>query len=377
MGYYSAMDANTTIPNATSDGDSAKKYIRTLAGDMKIVEEGGTPDLKPLTPPTVPIPVTIQDSEPVPTPEPLKSMPLNLKTYAGDFSDRMKETNAVTATVLAAEQDSAPQSLQVEDEPQSSKNLIYSIAGVVLVIAGLGGAYFAYTQYYTATSLPVLTGSAQAPILVDERQEISGTGTALLQAIEQSISRPLAIHMVRFLFMASSTESIFSMLPLSAPDILWRNVNAVGSMTGVVSTGGGNSPFFILSVSTYRDTFAGMLSWERTMPNNLAELFPPYPSPVAPVIATTTATATTTSVKVATTTAPGITSTTSTSSGQETAPGFRDEVVSNHDVRVYRDALGRSVVIYGYWNQTTVVIARDPSAFAELIGRLATSHTQP
>ncbi len=371
------MDANTTIPNATSDGDSAKKYIRTLAGDMKIVEEGGTPDLKPLTPPTVPIPVTIQDSEPVPTPEPLKSMPLNLKTYAGDFSDRMKETNAVTATVLAAEQDSAPQSLQVEDEPQSSKNLIYSIAGVVLVIAGLGGAYFAYTQYYTATSLPVLTGSAQAPILVDERQEISGTGTALLQAIEQSISRPLAIHMVRFLFMASSTESIFSMLPLSAPDILWRNVNAVGSMTGVVSTGGGNSPFFILSVSTYRDTFAGMLSWERTMPNNLAELFPPYPSPVAPVIATTTATATTTSVKVATTTAPGITSTTSTSSGQETAPGFRDEVVSNHDVRVYRDALGRSVVIYGYWNQTTVVIARDPSAFAELIGRLATSHTQP
>ena len=57
-------------------------------------------------------------------------------------------------------------------------------------------------------------------------------------------------------------------------------------------------------------------------------------------------------------------------------PGFVDEVVRNHDVRVYRDATGKSVLLYGYWNQTTLVIARDVAAFTELLQRLATSRAQ-
>ena len=73
----------------------------------------------------------------------------------------------------------------------------------------------------------------------------------------------------------------------------------------------------------------------------------------------------------------------STSSPQATVPPARtfsifffDEVVANHDVRIYRDAEGRSILLYGYWNQTTLVIARDPSAFAEILGRLATSRRE-
>ena len=55
---------------------------------------------------------------------------------------------------------------------------------------------------------------------------------------------------------------------------------------------------------------------------------------------------------------------------------FHDEVVSNHDVRIYRDAAGKSILLYGYWNQFTLVIARDPAAFTEILGRLATSRSQ-
>jgi hypothetical protein len=55
--------------------------------------------------------------------------------------------------------------------------------------------------------------------------------------------------------------------------------------------------------------------------------------------------------------------------------GFRDEVVSNHDVRVYRDASNKSLIIYGYWDQKTLIIARDPAGFAEILARLATAHT--
>ena len=125
-------------------------------------------------------------------------------------------------------------------------------------------------------------------------------------------------------------------------------------MTGVVNVNGKQSPFFILSVTAYSETFAGMLAWERSMLRDVGKLYPPYPSPVSNTPATSTA--------------PVV---------PESLLAFHDEAVSNHDVRVYRDAVGRSLLLYGYWNQSTLVIARDPAAFTEIAERLATSRTQP
>jgi hypothetical protein len=130
-------------------------------------------------------------------------------------------------------------------------------------------------------------------------------------------------------------------------------------MAGVVSAGGNQSPFFILSVASFGDTFAGMLSWEPRMPRDLSKLFLPYPVSVA---ATST---------VATTTSKDAAKTSLVSSA-----AFFDATIANHDVRVYRDSEGRDVLLYGYWNQTTLVIARDAAAFTEIVGRLATSRTQ-
>src|SRR3989338_10430905 len=124
------MDANTPTPTSHLDSDDGlpKKYIRTLAGDMKIVEQGGTPDLAPLTPRAIPAPAPVPKPVPAPVPAPEsvpappqaplppevsrvgeKSSPI--ETYASDFSDRVKKTCAVTASILAAEQDSAPRPL--------------------------------------------------------------------------------------------------------------------------------------------------------------------------------------------------------------------------------------------------------------------------
>jgi len=298
------------------DADEPKKYIRTLAGDMDILKKGGTPELAPL------------------------------ETYASDFSDKIKDTNASPVTVLAAEQDAITGTPQPEQKPQK-KNTLYVIAGVLLIAASGFSVYFAYV-FYSSGSAPVVSEPViSAPIFVDEREQISGTGAALLQAIKQSINRPLASGAVRLLYTATATttnNSIFSALQEPAPNILLRNINAANSMAGIANAGGIPSPFFILSVASYSNTFSGMLSWEPTMPRDLIQLFPSY------AVASTTATT--------------------------TIAGFRDEVVSNHDVRMYRDTAGRSILLYGYWNQMTLIIARDPTAFAEILGRLATSLTQ-
>ncbi|MFZ3044042.1 MAG: hypothetical protein WA058_02965, partial [Minisyncoccia bacterium] len=233
--------------------------------------------------------------------------------------------------------------------------------------------YIAYTSYLSSSAPIVLAPTVSAPIFVDDREQVSGTGTTLSKAIEQSVSRHLANGTVRLLYLGTATTSgasVFGALQTSAPGVLLRNIDAAGSMAGVVNVGGAQSPFFILSVTTYGDTFAGMLKWEPFMPRDLARLFPPYPVPVPVVpVATTT---------VATTTPKKSSSTATTTPVPVPAPtlGFSDMTIANHDVRVYRDASGRDVVLYGYWNQTTLVIARDAAAFTEILGRLATSHTR-
>lgn len=342
---------------------------------MEVLQGGGIPNLAPLpaaspdakarlvapspiiTTPVISIFHSLPQARP---PAPVARPAVTpIKTYESDFSERMKETHASAATVLAAEQDRAQPAPEVLVEKSSNTGRAYVIAGIILLIAGVGGAYYEYTRYTTVIAPIVLAPTVSAPIFVDEREEISGTGPALLLAMEQSVTRPLAPNAVRLLYIASTTtKSVFSSLPISAPDVLVRNVNVQGSMAGVVNVGGSQSPFFILSVSSYSNTFAGMLSWEVAMPRVLSALFPTTkPSNVLSTTATTT-------VIKQTPAAPSI------------LPPFRDEVVSNHDVRVYHDPTGQTVLLYGYWNQTTLVIARNADAFAEILQRLATSRAQ-
>ena len=290
----------------------------------------------------------------------------------------VKETHASTATVLAAEQDKKQKWVPQEAPEKSRGNLLYIVAGVVLLIAGGVGAYVAFTRYLPALVPIVPLFGASSPIFVDESEQVSGTGTALRKVVETSIARPLALNAVRLLYNATASSSVSQALLTGAPDIVLRNMKAEGSMAGIVNVGGSKSVFFILAVSSYSNTFSGMLTWEKSMPRDLSALWGAYPSLSSATSSTTTSLATTT-VKA---TATG--STHSTSSGQATTTarasniqtGFRAEVIGHHDTRVYRDAAGRSVFLYGYWNQTTLVIARDPSAFIEILQRLATSRAQ-
>lgn len=400
------MDIIPVATNKNQNKNPPGKYIRTLAGDIKTLKEGGTPDFAPFTPsgdspkdtffaippiaarvpPPTPLPtpvpppvvIPVQKSIPEPLrapsiapPEPVSVSAAPLKTYEGDFLQRIQDTHSSAATVLAAEQDSAVGDPQVTPQKSSHQGLIFGITGSLLLMISGVGIYIAYTKYLDKTQV-IFAPVVSAPIFVDEREQLSSTGLGLSQEIEQSVARMIEIGAVRLLYLETSTStaplSVFSALRLSAPDILLRNVNVAGSMAGVAHIDGKQSPFFILSVDSYSDTFSGMLQWEATMPKELAKLFPPHAKPTAPVLVATSTVGTPKKNMGG--------SSTSTPSVLEVPSAFFDDVVANHDVRIYRDAAGQSSILYGYWNQTTLVIARDPAAFTEILQRLATSRAQ-
>ncbi len=397
------MDTIPATTNKTPAKNLPGKYIRTLAGDIQTLKEGGIPDfapfvpsnteskdlfiatpsIPPLSPLPIPAPAPVTDPVQKSIPEsPLapqsivpEALPVSatlLKTYEGDFSQQMQDTHSSAATVLAAEQDSATGAPQILPEKSSPHSLLFGIAGSLLLIVSGIGVYVAYTKYLEKT-LVIFAPVVSAPIFVDEREQLSGTGLDLSQALEQSVARMIAVGAVRLLYLETSTttpDSVFSALRLPASDILLRNVNVAGSMAGVVNTDGRQSPFFILSVDSYSETFAGMLQWEPHLLQDLKQIFPPYSTPSLSTFATSTVATSTTKV------AKPMAKAASTPSIPKVQLTFVDEIVANHDVRIYRDTAGQSILLYGYWNQTTLVIARDPAAFNEILQRLATSRAQ-
>jgi hypothetical protein len=294
----------------------------------------------------------------------LSSEPSPLHTYTSDFSERIDDQRASTFTVLAAQQDRGTRVAA----PKKKRAIVPVVFATVLIVLGAGGLFAAY-RFIGLQDRGQETLGVPSLILADEKMEIKGPDYR--QSLADAARQPLVEGniLVTYVTAASTTPlglqaapqpggALIRLLNLGAPDILLRNVD-LSSTVGIVSSGGQTHPFFILRVNSFERTFAGMLGWESRM---LADLDPLYPSIDVP---SPEPLVTGTSTTAIATPPPSL------------APqGFMDDVVANRDVRALRDGLGRTLLIYGYSDKQTLIIARDEAAFTTLVARLTASRTE-
>jgi|CXWL01.1.fsa_nt_gi hypothetical protein len=297
--------------------------------------------------------------------------PSPIHTYTSDFRDKSKKTGASKISILASQQD-ASGTREPEALAPVRKSNFAVIGGGLLIVLGLVSVTLAY-QF--VTKQPIIPTQTVIPSLIfaDARAKITGAGRTLQKALVDLNNTSLAEGNVLVAYVAYSTTTedgtvveepanggaLISALGLPAPEIVLRNI-LPESTVGIVRAGGESHPFFILRVSSFERTFAGMLSWEKSLTDDLALLYPPRASPVAPAPVATTTTSTST---------PTVTN-------QIIArffPRFSDKVVANRDVRIFTDEQGASVLLYGYRDKETLIIARDEAAFEVLLERLANS----
>jgi hypothetical protein len=214
-------------------------------------------------------------------------------------------------------------------------------------------------------------------IFADEYAEVSGEGAALRAAFAASAPRALSDGeaVVAYLTRASTTPegatafvpeeggTLIAALRLSAPDVFLRSV-LPASTAGVIRARNEVAPFFIFRVDSYERSFGGMLEWEPRMAGDLADLYPALPptAPPPPLSTTTPASSTTPPVMPAT--------------ALSFSSGFADSIVESRDARVFRDAEGRTLMLYGFYDKETLILARSEEAFAELVRRLAASRAR-
>lgn len=309
--------------------------------------------------PPLPPPPPMQATPP-PPPAPVAPLPAQPEaatpghTYTSDFADRIDSEHASTFQVLAAQQDAKPAAPVFKSRDKRPAVLPILLASV-LILVGAGGLYAAY-RFTHSTKPQVESLGVPSLISADEKVELQGPDYA--QALADAANQPLVSGNILVTYVTDATTTslglrnvpqeggvLIRLLRLGAPDILLRNVD-MSSTVGVVSAGTETRPFFILRVNSFERTFAGMLGWEQRMPDDLGNFYPAYG----------------TGLDTASTTAPVITG----GDGQ-----FADAVVANHDVRILRDAYGRSLMLYGYFDKQTLIIARNEDAFTALIARLS------
>ena len=310
-------------------------------------------------------------------------MPSRFHTYTTDFADHIDDSNASTFSVLAAQADAG----RVSPAPVIPKRRIPwlpILAGVVLILGGGIGLLEAVQYVGKLHTVPLAASSAPSLIFTDSHRELKGTGPELMNALAQAAEQPLGSGKVLLTYMTVSTttdKGVTSLIPVSggaliaalqlpAPSILLRNVDTT-STVGVVHAGDETRPFFILRVSSYERTLAGMLTWEPVMWRDLQPLYPLYPVQAAQQAAIDTTTASSSAAVASSTSVvmplPSV------------APAravFDDEVVASHDSRVLHDTAGRVLLLYGYYDKQTLIIARDEAAFTELVNRLSATKVQ-
>lgn len=309
--------------------------------------------------PAVPVPPAPQaPTEPAP-PIPLTKTPAAgapIHTYKSDFAEYIDKKSANVFSVLAAEKDSTEvpaEVLKKKDKP----NVAFIIGGM-LILLGIVGTYAAYRWSHDLSLIPTQQ-AVPSLVFADDKKELAGTGDELLSQLAAAAEQPLPSGNVLITYVSTATTDdkgaivrfpaaggvLIRDLELPAPEILLRNV-LDESTVGIIHAGEDTRAFFIFRVSSFERTFAGMLEWERKIGTDLAPLYPLYQDPVQEVG-------------------------TSTPPAASPAPAFVDDVVANHDVRALRDHKNRTILIYGYRDKETLIIARDENAFAQLVERLA------
>lgn len=360
------------IPKAPSTDEKREEVLarlRAKVGEPAVppapsIERASVMPGAPIIPEPVIRPAATPEFTPPGIPQVSKAPlgPSPIHTYKTDFSERAKGTNASSISILAAEADSKVKTPAAVKS--SGRRLLPIIAAVVLIVLGGTSIFFAYRLI---TGRPSLPAEAVIPSLIfaDDHAELSGTSDELERGLIALESRNLTAGNVIVAFMTYATTTkdgtvqipaeggaLIAAFGLPAPDLLLRNIEPE-STVGVINAGSETRPFFILRVSSYERTFAGMLSWERTMGDDLALFYPQYPA----VQSTGTSTSS------------------STAFAPQLPPHFIDAVVANHDVRELVDGANRVIFLYGYRDKETLVIARNADAFTEILSRLASTQS--
>ncbi len=282
----------------------------------------------------------------------------SFRTLQGDVEEGVNHGKTTIVSMMASESRAQSVKNMADDifltvKSERTKKIAAYILGLVLLGSGGSALYYVLSKedavvkiadqesfiFAEETYSIDITGRSSAEnraLFEKERQKLSASlGSMVEIRLTRTISLPENKTEVKIL----TTEEFFQSFKLKPPPRLLRSFQP-NFMLGfnVLSK---NEPFLLLKTTSYEIAFSDMLDWEK----DVSGFFRPKRD----------------FVKIGTTTAPSSDSLI-----------FKDAIYKNIDTRELKNEAGKTLLIYAFPNQETLVISTNPVTIGEVIDRLTT-----
>ncbi len=282
-----------------------------------------------------------------------------LKTYRGDAEEAIQRQKESIASMALREQkkraDEKKSEVPPAISPENQKRIMVIIATVV-GIAAVGGGIFAFVRYgnfsFTKTKpgdTVVVKNNPATPSLIPPRyeREIDVATTAskntLAGIVAEEIAKVQEAGSVTNIFLTKthsqalqtvgigkdvvSTEIFLSTFFADAPEALKRSLDSNFMLGVYYDTVKKGRAFILFKTNSFETSFAGMLSWEKTLPQDLGLIL----------------------------------------GAKEGVGGFKDVVMRNKDTRALLDRGQVPVFLYSFIDRNTVLVTADKETFGNIL----------
>lgn len=284
----------------------------------------------------------------------------SIRTYRDDIASAIQASHLSSINIAMAEDERMHSKIQTSGKIEAeeikssySKNRIFLLISIILIVVGILVVlvtYFIDAKPETVTQNTTLSFfiTAEYKDELDTNKIVKERFTYALASKINDIQIPVNNLYSSYITTGTSTtkrlvttQEFITLANLRVPNILLRTL-VPDFMVGMYSFGQ-DLPFVIFKTSSFENTYAGMIEWEKNLEKDFSVLFRLNNSGGGSLADSLTPT---------------------------TARKFEDGVINNKDVRLIRDADGKIIFVYAIIDKNIIVITVNDKAFKEINNRL-------
>lgn len=275
-----------------------------------------------------------------------------LKTYRGDAEEAIQRQKESIASMALREQKKRAEEKMSETPPAinpENQKRILVIAAITIGVLAVGGGIFAlirYGNFSFTTAKPgdtvVIKNNTVTPSLISSRYErevdvaVNNSKSVLAGIVAEEAGKEQEAGAITNVFLVSgknivSAGTLLSAFFADAPDAIKRSLDDTFMLGVYYDTTKKGRAFLIFKTNSFETSFAGMLAWEKTLPQDLGLLI----------------------------------------GAQEGTGGFKDLVMRNKDTRALLDRGREPVLLYSFVDRNTILVAPDKETFGNILDVLS------
>ncbi|HRH26211.1 MAG TPA: hypothetical protein PLF31_01960 [Candidatus Paceibacterota bacterium] len=306
-----------------------------------------------------------------------------LRTFESDTAELIERQKQSTFSIQQAEEKRRAATAttvvgaKVEERKQvfrdsGSKNSLLLLLSALFILIGTGSVlYFLILKDKQANFLPPSQieslYASQYETVIEDTSEKKGVLREKIAGVVLGAQHEVgSIEHIKITEKGSGeiidADELLLEIAEDVPPALLRSLIKDSYMVGTVQHER-KEPFIIFNIELYENAFSNMLTFEPSLANIFDGIISKGTTtsiPVEPVGTTTMGTSTASTPVIQSILPPTLTK------------EFRDALVKNRDVRLIRDVEGNSKVLYSFYDEQTLIITTNESAFSDILNLIKT-----